>query len=459
MRVIWDSLPGAAQDLALLIALLVPALITGLLVLRGYAPWPLLRGFLGRFRWSALLFVLLIAISTGMGIGLLAQERGLRRGTAQAADKFDLIVAAPGSELTALFASVFLQPSDMGLVSGNAFAEIAGHSEVEIAAPLAFGDSHGAAPVVGTTAEFLRHLSGNRVEGRLWHDHAEAVIGALVPLEIGEGFTPAHGIGDAAEPEAHGGAPDGDEVDHGQTDAHAHSHDHGGALTVVGRMAPTGSPWDRAILIPVEFVWEIHGLANGHAPEREAQIGPPFDAEYFPGTPAVVVRARALWANYALRSEFTRDGETMAFFPGAVLSGLYRVMGDVRQAMSLMALVTQGLVAASVLTGLFILTRLFRRQIALLRALGAPRRFVFATVWVFCAALLLCGALLGLLVGWGAAELLSRVVSARTDIAISALPGWTELHLLAGFVSLSMLLSLLPAAVVLRQPVVDGLRS
>ena len=108
MRVIWDALPALAQDVALLVLLILPALVTGLLVLRGYAPWPLLRGFLGRFRWSTGLFVLLIGISTGMGIGLLAQERGLRRGTAQAADKFDVIVAAPGSELTALFASVFL---------------------------------------------------------------------------------------------------------------------------------------------------------------------------------------------------------------------------------------------------------------------------------------------------------------------------------------------------------------
>ncbi|MCA0940145.1 FtsX-like permease family protein [Salipiger pacificus] len=456
MRLIWDALPALAQDIALLVLLLLPALLAGLLVLRGYAPWPLLRGFLGRFRWSAVLFVLLIAISTGMGIGLLAQERGLRRGTAQAADKFDLIVAAPGSELTALFASVFLQPSDMGLVSGAAYAEIAGHPQVSIAAPLAFGDSYGTAPVVGTTPQFLRHLSEDRIEGRLWEDHAEAVVGALVPLAIGAGFTPAHGTGDAADPEAHGGSHD--EAD--AKDAHgAEDHDHGDGLTVVGRMAPTGTPWDRAILIPVEYVWEIHGLANGHAPEHEARIGPPFDPAYFPGTPAVVVRAKELWANYALRSDFTRDGATMAFFPGAVLSGLYRVMGDVRQAMSVMALVTQGLVAASVLTGLFILTRLFRRQIALLRALGAPRRFVFATVWAFSAVLLLAGALLGLAVGWGAAELLSRVVSARTDIALSALPGWTELHLLAGFVSLALLLSLLPAAVVLRQPVVDGLRS
>ncbi len=436
MIAVWQALPAWGQDLALGVGLLLPAFLVGGLILRGYAPLPLVSAILWRFRWTNLMFVLLIAVSAGMGIGLLAQERGLRTGTAQAADKFDLIIAAPGSEMTLMLASVFLQPSDVPLLDGETYNEVATHENVEIAAPLAFGDSYGDAPVVGTTEAFARHLSDNRIDGRVWRTSSEAIVGAFVPLDIGETFTPAHGVGDAAE----GG--------------HA-----GVSLSVVGRIGPTGTPWDRSILVPVEAVWEVHGLANGHAPERGDQIGPPFDAEFFPGTPAIIVRAEALWANYALRSEFTRDAETMAFFPGAVLANLYRVMGDVRQAMSLMAVVTQGLVAASVLLGLFILTRLFRRQVSLLRALGAPARFIFAVVWSYGAVLLAAGASLGLGFGYLAAAVLSRIVTARTDILVEATIGWTEVHLLIGFLSLSSLLSLLPAIVVLRQPVVSGLRS
>jgi putative ABC transport system permease protein len=347
MTDLWTALPPSVQDSLWALLLLLPALIVGAVTLRGYAPWPLTRAIIWGFRWSAAMFVMLIGISVGMGIGLLAQERGLRRGTAQAADKFDLIVAAPGSELTVMLAAVFLQPSDMPLLSGAVYDEIATHENVAIAAPLAFGDSFGVAPVIGTTVEFVRYLADDRIEGRLWQTSGEAVAGVFVPLALGESFTPAHGAGDAADHEAHTGAN----------------------LTVVGRMAPTGTPWDRAILIPVETVWEVHGLANGHAPERGNLIGSPFDPDYFPGTPAIVVHTEELWANYALRSEFTRDNETMAFFPGTVLASLYQVMGDIRQAMSVMALVTQILVATSVLLGLFILSRLFRRQIALLRAL------------------------------------------------------------------------------------------
>ena len=103
--------------------------------------------------------MLLIAISVVIGIGLLAQERGLRRGTAQAADKFDLVISAPGSELSVMMATVFLQPTDMPLLDGDTYAAIATHENVEIAAPIAFGDSFGNASVIGTTEDFARYLA------------------------------------------------------------------------------------------------------------------------------------------------------------------------------------------------------------------------------------------------------------------------------------------------------------
>lgn len=433
---VWLGLPVPVQDAGLFVLLLLPAGVVGILVVAGYRPFPLVAAMIWRFRWTSLLFVVLIAVSVGIGVGLIAQERGLRQGTARAADKFDLVVTAPGSEVTMMLAAVYLQPSDVPLLSGEVFDEIANHDNVELAAPIAFGDSYEGAPVVGTIAGFVRHLSsGSLAEGRMFEAHGEAVVGALVELAVGDEFEPAHGAGPSAEEGAHEG------------------HDY----TVVGRMPPSGSPWDRAILVPVEAVWEVHGLAAGHAPERAEQIGPPFDAAYFPGTPAILVRAEELWANYALRSEF-QTAETMAFFPGAVLASLHSLLGDVRQVLSIMAIVTQVLVTAGVLSGLIILMRLFARRLALLRALGAPRRFVFAVVWCYAAALINAGAILGVFVGLGATAVISRIVTARTDILIRAGLAWPELQLLAGFVSLTVLLALVPAFVTLSRPVVADLR-
>ncbi len=436
MSELWRGLSAGTQDALIAAALLAPALIVAALVLRRLTPWPLVRALLWRFRWANGVFVALIAISVGMGIGLIAQERGLRVGTAEAANKFDMIVSAPGSELTMMLAAVFLQATDVPLLDGETYNAVSTHPRVDVAAPLGFGDSYEGAPVIGTVADFVTHLSDDRVEGRMWQDPFEAIAGAAAPVGIGETFVPAHGHGDAAMVGAH-------------TDEY----------TVVGTIPRTGSPWDTAIMVPIESVWMVHGLADGHAPEDTERLGPPFEAAYFPGTPAIVVRAESLPATYALRSEFTRDNETMAFFPGTVLSNLYGVMGDVRQAMSMMTLVTQVLVAASVLLGLFILSRLFRRQLALLRALGAPARFVLAVIWSYAAALLVSGALLGLALGYGAAAVFSRILTEQTDILVRATIGWTEVHLVAGFVSATLILSLLPAVSVLRSPILSGLRA
>ena len=85
MRDLWAGLPILGQDLLILLALLLPVAVIGGALLRGFAPWPLALGMIRRFGWINAVFVALIAISVGMGIGLVAQERGLRRGTADAA--------------------------------------------------------------------------------------------------------------------------------------------------------------------------------------------------------------------------------------------------------------------------------------------------------------------------------------------------------------------------------------
>lgn len=428
------ALPVAAQDAAVALALLLPGLLAGGLVLRGFAPWPLVRALLRRHRGAALTFVALIAVSVALGVGLVAQERALREGSARAAAPFDVILGAPGSELTLTLAAVYLQPADVPLLTGALMAEVAADPEVELAAPIAFGDSAGGDPVVGTIAPLLDRLGG-LAEGRAFAAHEEAVVGALSPWGLGDRIEPAHGQGEGAEAHAHGDL----------------------GYAVVGRLAPTGSPWDRAVLVPIESVWEVHGLPTGHPPGSEA-LGPPFDAAAMPGVPALLVVPRELWGAYALKTRYTRP-DLMAVFPGTVVAQVHGLLREVREAMSLMALLTQGLVAASVLTGLALLVRLFARGLALLRALGAPRRFVLAVVWGFAAALLAAGALLGLALGWLAAAVLSRLVTARTGVLVEAEVGWAEAQLVAAFASLALLLALAPALLASRRPPLRDLRA
>ncbi|MEQ5869337.1 FtsX-like permease family protein [Sagittula sp. NFXS13] len=420
----------------MIVLLLTPIVLVAVLLCRGYAPGPLVRALLWRYRLVNCLFGGLIAVALAMGIAVLAQERGLREGSAQAADGFDLVVGTPGSEMDLMLASVYLQPSRVGLLDGDRFASIAEDPRAQLAAPLAFGDSHDGAPVVGTVADFVTHLAHGAVQGRLFANTSEAVVGARSDLHIGDHFHPSHGHGHGADHDAHEGVE----------------------FEVVGRLPLTGTPWDQAVIVPIEAVWETHGLANGHGAEEGTRIGAPFDPALFPGTPAVVVVPRGMGAAYGLRTTLNQADDMMAILPGAVQAELYRLMGDARQAVTVLTSVTQGLVVLAVLVSLMILSRLFQRQLAMLRAVGAPMRFVLSVVWGHAAVLLSIGTVLGVLLGYGAAAVLSSVLTAHTGVHVPATLGVTELRLAAGFLSAAAVAALIPAWWAARTPVAEALR-
>ena len=418
----WFALDARDQDLLVLAAWIAPVAAAFALLSLRYRPWPLVRALLVRHRGVAATSVALIAFAIALGVALLAEERGLRQASARAAERFDLIVAVPGSDVTAMLATVYLQPTALPLLPLSVHAELAARPDVALAAPLAFGDSVDGAPLVGTTAAFVAHLGGPLAEGRVFRSAGEAVAGATSGLAVGDRASPAHGLGDGAEAGAHAGVE----------------------LLVTGRMAATGTPWDRAVIVPLETLWIAHGLGDGHAADARGRIGPPWDAGRAPGVPAVVVRATSLAANYALRAAFT-DADRMAFFPGEVLARLHGLLGDVRRVLSAMALFTQLLVVAAVIALLTVLLGGSARRFAMLRALGAPRGFVFAVAWLYGGTLVVAGALAGVVLGRLAALALAHRLARASSVAVVPVPAIADLSLVAGFVLAGAALATLPA--------------
>src|SRR5262249_25417122 len=144
--------------------------------------------------------------------------------------------------------TVYLQPAMLDLVPGLTLKELGSDPGVVYAAPLLFGDSYRGRPIIGATGDLVTQAGqAPLANGRPFASTREVVIGADVPLRLGDHFAPTHG-----QPTSAGGL----------RDAPAHD-DH--LFTVVGRMTPRGSPWDRAIIAPVEALWEIHARPRGHA--------------------------------------------------------------------------------------------------------------------------------------------------------------------------------------------------
>ena len=100
-----------------------------------------------------------------------------------------------------------------------------------------------------------------------------------------------------------------------------------------------------------------------------------------------------------------------------------------------------------------------RRLIAVLRALGASRGFVFATIWLSVALMLALASLLDLALGYLAAFAVSRVFAAETSIALPVALSGQELLLVAPIVAIGLVLATIPAALTYRGSVSAGLRA
>ncbi|MBY5350197.1 ABC transporter permease [Rhizobium leguminosarum] len=423
--------------------------------------------------WAgSLVVVLLVALATALGVSVVLQERALRLGSARAADKFDLVIGAGGSETQLVLSSVFLQPSPLPLMPGDVLGRLAADPRVDWAAPIGFGDSFSGYPIIGTTTMLAQNLSGGLAEGKIFAREGEAVIGGAVKLSLGGEIKPMHGS-----------LEEGGET-HTELDYH-----------IAGRLRPTGTAWDRAILVPIQAVWHIHGMEvedhagdgeheheaasgtdsaeHGHAHEKagadhdghehhgEVDPGAALDENWTagaPGLPAILVKPKTIADAYKLRQDY-RSGNTVAVFPGEVLTNLYATLGDAKQILVAVAFGAQALVAASLVLVTVIHIGQRRRQIGALRAFGAPRGVIFGIVWLEFFFLVAVGIALGFTLGYAATLILSGMLSQTSGVAMPVGFAREDAGLAAVLLAFATILAALPAVLAYRQSPAQALRA
>ncbi|NJM57433.1 MAG: FtsX-like permease family protein [Synechococcales cyanobacterium RU_4_20] len=133
-------------------------------------------------------------------------------------------------------------------------------------------------------------------------------------------------------------------------------------------------------------------------------------------------------------------------------------MGDARLVLSFLALATQVLVLLGIFAGILALMQLLRRQFGVLRAMGAPRLYLFAVLWGFLALLISMGSAIGLGLGWSCSVLLSAWLSNKTGIALHPGLGRSELWSAGRFVLIGYGLALVPSGILYRQPAIESLK-
>jgi putative ABC transport system permease protein len=347
-------------------------------------------------------------------------------------------------------------------MSGAMLGKLANDKRVAFAAPIGFGDSAMGFPIVGTTTELVTALSPQLAEGTMFARLGEAIIGSAVDLAVGAKVNPMHGTV--------------------ETGGHAHTEV---SYHVAGKMAPTGTAWDRSILVPIRTVWQLHGMetheehehddhaekpGNGfgvltnekpHNHDHEIDVNAPLDETFdadSPGVPAILVKPKTIADAYRLRQEYRSD-RTLAIFPAEVLTRLYSTLGDARSLLLGIAIGTQVIVVFALLLVAVMHIGARKRQIGALRALGAPVRSIVAIVWGELFFLLLLGIFLGLAIGYAAARAITSWLTATTAVRMPVEFAMSDVWLAIGFIAVAAVVSLVPALMTLRMSPASALRS
>lgn len=355
--------------------------------------------------------VMLLALGTATLVTLVLFDAQFRDRIGRDAAGIDIVIGAKGSPLQLILSAVHHVDVPTGNIPLADADLLSTHPMVRAAIPVGLGDSWRGFRVVGTAPRFIPHRGATLAEGRAWEAPFEAVLGATVAARAGIGvgatFESDHGL--------RAGGPGGHHEDH--------------PFTVVGVLAPTGGVTDRLILTSMESVWEAH---EQHAPDVRQVT-------------AVLVSVKSPIAMVTLPRAINETTAMQAAVPVFESARLFALMGVGLDVLRGFGLVLMAGTLLGVLAALTAALERRRRDLALLRALGASR------VWIACVLLAealvssLTGAVLGAAMGHGALSVLGGTIDQARDLGLTgASVAPMEVWLLLGAIALGPVAAIPP---------------
>jgi putative ABC transport system permease protein len=422
-------------------------------------------------RFTAGLTVLAIALSVALLLGVERIREESRETFASSVSGTDLIVGARSSPVHLLLSSVFRIGNATNNVSWDSYQRIAALPEVAWTIPLSLGDSHRGFHVLGTTQDYFEHYRFGRdrklelAEGERFADADGTVLGADVAAalgyRLGQQIVIAHGSGDVAF------------VLH---------KDH--PFRVVGILARTGTPVDRAIHVSLEGMDAVHAAesAQGGDPlaaamrnskQREMQGAgrDDHDRDHDPhGAGAheaskrtitaflVGLKSRGAALFFQRKVNESQEEPLTAILPGATLLEVWEIVAGAEKTLIAVSALVVVMGLAGMLIALLTSLNERRREMAVLRAVGARPWHVFALLLGEATFLTLLGIVLGIAALYLALGAGQPWLEQRLGLYIALRwPSVIEFGLMILVAMSGVLIGLIPAYRIYRLSLADGM--
>jgi putative ABC transport system permease protein len=436
-----------------------------------------------------------MALGVGLVVAVLVIHGVVNKSFRRSAQGYDIIVGAQGYDLQLVLSTVFHIGRPGNTIPYWIFDEISKGRYapyIDVAVPICLGDTYKNFRVIGTTpdmfSERLEYQEGKKYEfseGRVfdWEKHAEAVVGSAVARRIGlkvdSTFRPVHG--DSASGDEHG------------------------EFTVVGIVAPTGTPIDRAIYVNIEGFFDLHAekdrvenvgkapdIAKGEAKTPAGDKAAGKDAPKVAAKPAHADAAKgdeaagdhdheeggmpydkktvsavllALRDNVpeiqrvALPQVISQDFQVLAVRPTEAVTEFFeKIIGNIQRLLLVLAVLIVIVAGIGILVSIYNSMNDRRHEIAVMRALGARRTTVMAVIVLESILLALGGGVLGVLLGHGLTAAAGPTISHYVSVAVDPFQFQpAELILIPGLILLASAIGYLPAVVAYRTDVAQSL--
>lgn len=395
---------------------------------------------------SAWLTILAIAVSTLLLLGVERVRTQTQENFANTISGTDLIVGARTGSTQLLLSSVFHIGAMNNSLSWQSYEYLQKLPGVAWHIPIALGDSFSGYPVVGTTPAFFEYFQyGNREslqlrQGRVFSGDAadDAVLGAEVArrlnIKVGDELTIAHGSGG---------------ISFSDHDAHP--------FKVKGILAPTATPADQALYVPLAGLGLMHGEIVEE--EHEHEHGHAHEQPVYTLSAVLLGLSNKPLALRLQRQINTYKGEPLtAIMPGLALTELWRTLNLFEKALFAVSALVVATGLLGMLTTLLASLRERRREMAVLRSIGAGPFTIFGLLVSEAFLLAIAGVTVGismlfLMLGFGSDWLLEN-----TGMLLRATPLTATELVFAGVVLIAaVLLSFIPAWRAYRNALADGL--
>ncbi|MCK8103171.1 ABC transporter permease [Pseudoalteromonas sp. 2CM36K] len=397
-------------------------------------------------RASVLLTLLTIAISVMLLLSIERVRVDAKSSFSNTISGTDLIVGARTGDIQLLLSSVFRIGHTNNGVSWQSYQYITKQRGVKWSIPISLGDSHKGQAVLGTTLDYFKHYRFAKKQplafeqGQAFSSINEVVIGSEVASKL------AYKIGDEIV------------ISHGMGNTSFHHHDDN-PFKVVGILKPTGTPVDKTLHVPLAAIELIHGGGHHdhddhHDHSSHALIGHPKQITAFLmgfDSPLYTLQIRRNINQY-------KQEPLLAIMPTVTLKELWEMLAIIEKILLLFSFVVVIISLLGMLTTLLANLNQRRRELAILRSVGARPWQLFSLISMESLLTTFLGCLVGCilfytLMGTTAGYLQSQ---AGVSINISMLSDY-ELTLIGVIMAAGFIIGLIPATRAYFYSLSDGM--